>query len=76
MMLRRYGMNGPIVDAFDDGLAAICGNKKLAIEDLVHKLMDGEDVDPKSLGKEELDYYKTVKVLTGASLYSDSWLDV
>ena len=76
MMLRRYGMNGPIVDAFDDGLAAICHNEKLAIENLVHKLMDGEDVDPKSLNKEELDYYKTVKVLTGASLYSDSWLEV
>lgn len=76
MMLRRYGMNAPIVDAFDEGLAAIMRNEKLAIEDLTHKLMDEEPVDPSSLNEEELACYKTIRVLTGKSLYSDSWLEV
>jgi 5-methyltetrahydrofolate corrinoid/iron sulfur protein methyltransferase len=76
MMLRRYGMNGPIVDAFDEGLAAICRNEKLDIEDLVHKLMDGENMDPATLNEEQLKFYKTVRVLMGLSLYSHSWLEV
>ena len=77
MMLRRYGMNGPIVDAFDEGLATITRNEKLDIEtNIIHKLMDGEEVDTGSMSKEEIDYVKTVKVLTGKSLYSDSWLEL
>jgi hypothetical protein len=36
--------------------------------------MDGNMPDTASLGKTELEYYKTTMVLTGKVLYSDSWL--
>jgi 5-methyltetrahydrofolate corrinoid/iron sulfur protein methyltransferase len=39
-------------------------------------MMDGEAVDIASLPKEMANYAKTVRVLTGDSLYSDSWLDI
>ena len=44
--------------------------------ELVHKLMDGEAADIASLPKEMANYAKTVRVLTGESLYSASWLDI
>ena len=46
------------------------------IVDLVHRVMDGEKPDLASLSKKEVDYVKTVRVLTGESLYSDSWLEI
>ena len=38
--------------------------------------MDKEQIDLKSLSKEEVDYAKTTKVLMGQILYSDSWLNM
>jgi hypothetical protein len=38
--------------------------------------MDGEEIDPKTLGKEEANYVKTTKVLIGKTLYSHSWLEL
>jgi 5-methyltetrahydrofolate corrinoid/iron sulfur protein methyltransferase len=46
------------------------------IIDLIHKTMDGDAPDMASLSKEMQDYKKTVDVILGRSLYSDSWLDV
>ena len=46
------------------------------VVELIHKIMDGEDVDMGSLSKELKDYAKTAKVILGHSLYSDSWLEV
>jgi hypothetical protein len=37
--------------------------------------MDGEIIDPASISAEEVKYVKTVKVLLGEVLYSDSWLE-
>jgi cobalamin-dependent methionine synthase I len=76
IMLMRYGLYSAIVDAFDADLVKIARGKRPDIVDLVHKVMDGERPDMKSLTKEQADYVKTVRVLTGDTLYSHSWLEV
>lgn len=75
MMLERYGMVGAIVDAFDEELKAFANGSRADLRDLVFRTMDGEDVDPGTLTKEQVNYIKTTKVLMGKILYSDSWLD-
>jgi len=76
IMLKRYGMYSAIVDAFDEELYAIAKGKMPEIENLVYKVMDGEDVSYEGLSKKEIDYVKTAKVLLGQTLYSDSWLEL
>jgi 5-methyltetrahydrofolate corrinoid/iron sulfur protein methyltransferase len=76
IFLKRYGMYSAIADAFDAELQAIAKGKRPEIEALVHKVMDGEAVLLSGLSKEESDYVKTARVLTGQTLYSDSWLDL
>ncbi len=76
IMLKRYGMHSVIADAFDEELRAIADGKRPNIEDMVCRAMDGEPVDIASLSSEEAAYVKTVKVLTGRTLYSDSWLEL
>ncbi len=76
IMLMRYGLYSAIVDAFDAELIAIARGQRPEIVSLVHKVMDGEKPDLASLGEEEAKYAKTVRVLTGESLYSHSWLEV
>ena len=43
---------------------------------LVHRVMDGEEPDLKTLSPKEVSYVKSVKVLLGKSLYSHSWLEL
>ena len=38
--------------------------------------MDGTAPDPSSIDKELGDYVKTVKVIMGETLFSDSYLDI
>jgi 5-methyltetrahydrofolate corrinoid/iron sulfur protein methyltransferase len=76
IMLMRYGLYSAIVDAFDAELISIARGRKPEIVNLVHRVMDGEKPDMASLGEEEAKYAKTVGVLTGANLYSHSWLEV
>ena len=76
VMLMRYGLYSAIVDAFDADLIKIAKGEMPQIVDLVHRVMDGDKPDLTSLGEEEIKYVKTVRVLTGESLYSHSWLDV
>jgi 5-methyltetrahydrofolate corrinoid/iron sulfur protein methyltransferase len=42
---------------------------------LIHKAMDGEDIDLSRLSEKEIEYVKTAKVLMGETLYSDAWLE-
>jgi 5-methyltetrahydrofolate corrinoid/iron sulfur protein methyltransferase len=44
--------------------------------DLIYGMLDGTEPDRASLSKEMLDYAKTVDVILGKSLYSDSWLEI
>jgi 5-methyltetrahydrofolate corrinoid/iron sulfur protein methyltransferase len=76
IMLERYGMASAIVDAFDEGLTRIARGGREDLRKLVYRMMDGEELDLKSLNKEEADYVKTAKVLIGKTLYSDSWLEL
>lgn len=76
MMLERYGMVGAIVDAFDEDLKLFATGGRQDLRDLVYRVMDGEDVDLKSISKEQGNYVKTTKVLIGKTLYSDSWLEL
>jgi cobalamin-dependent methionine synthase I len=76
VMLMKYGIHSAIVDAFDTDLIQIARGQRPDIVDLVHKMMDGEKPDLSSLSEELVKYAKTVRVLTGESLYSHSWLEV
>ena len=48
--------------------------RRESIVNLVHRVMDGEQVDMEALSPKEVDYVKTTRVLMGESLYSHSWL--
>ncbi len=76
LMLQKQGLYSSIVDAYDKDLMAICKGEKPELEALVAKIMDGESIDMSSLSEEEQKCAKTVNVLMGKSLYSDSWLDI
>lgn len=76
VMLKRFGMGSAIVDTFDTELHKFARGEMKSIEELVHKVCDGEAVDMGSLSKEEQNYVKTARVLMGHSLYSDSWLEL
>jgi len=75
-MLKRVGLKSAIVDPLDEGLMNVARDKVPELEAIVARTMDGEEIDPGSLSKEELDYFKTTKVLLGKILYSDSWLEL
>lgn len=76
IMLMRNGLYSAIVDAFDDDLKDFATGKKENIVKLIHRIMDGEKVDIASLSDEEAKYAKSVRVLTGVSLFSNSWLEI
>lgn len=76
IMIKRYGIYSAIVDAFDAELRAIVKGERPELEALVHRVMDGEQVNTDKLSKEEINYVKTVRVLLGHNLYSDSWLEL
>ena len=76
IMMMRHGLYSAIVDAFDDELIKIAKGERPQIIDLVNRVVDGEKPDLASLSPDEANYVKTVRVLTGESLYSDSWLEI
>jgi 5-methyltetrahydrofolate corrinoid/iron sulfur protein methyltransferase len=74
IMLMKQGLTAAIVDAFDDTIVDILSGRKDVIVRLVHEMMNGKKPDMAKLGEEETMYAKTVRVLTGESVFSDSWL--
>ena len=76
MMLMKYGLYSAIVDAFDAELMKIARGRRPDLVALVHRMMEGEKPDYSSLTEEQVKYAKTVRVLTGQSLYSHSWLEI
>ena len=76
MMLMKYGLHSAIVDAFDAELIKIARGERPELVGLIHRVMDGEKPDLSSLSQEEVGYVKTVRVLSGETLYSHSWLEV
>ncbi len=76
VMLQRHGMCSVIADPLDEKLADIARGNRQDIVDLIYSVMDGNAPDMDSLSKEMQDYAKTVNVILGNTLYSDSWLDI
>ncbi|MBT8361970.1 MAG: dihydropteroate synthase [Desulfobacterales bacterium] len=76
VMLERYGMKAVISDPLDTNLTDVAKGKRPEIVDIVHQAMDGTAPDVSSLDKELGDYVKTVKVIMGESLFSDSYLEI
>ena len=76
MMLMKYNLYSAILDIYDKELVEIAKGKHPEWVTLVHKIMDGEKIDIKSLSSKELEIYKTVKVLIGETIFSESWLEI
>ena len=76
VMLMKHGMESVISDPLDTQLTAIAKGERQDIVDLVYGIMDGTQPDIASLDKEMQDYAKTVNVILGNTLYSDSWLEL
>ena len=56
VMLERKGMYSCIADAYDDSLIAIARGEKPEVVEIIHKEMDGEEIDTGSLSKEIHDH--------------------
>ena len=76
IMLMKYGLSTAILSAYDSELMAIAAGERQNLIDLVHGMMDGNDPDPSKLSGSELEHYKTYKVLSGQTLFSESWLEL
>jgi 5-methyltetrahydrofolate corrinoid/iron sulfur protein methyltransferase len=76
VMLQKHGMYSVIADPRDAVLIDIAKGRRQDIVDLIYSVMDGNDPDTASLPKELQDYVKTVNVILGKTLYSDSWLEI
>lgn len=76
IILKNFGMTSAILDGYDKDIMAIAHDEKPEWEEFVMKAYNGEAVDLAGLDKKYVDFYKTVKILTGDALYSDSWLDL
>src|SRR5512135_408761 len=59
VMLMKYGLYSAIVDAYDEELLRICRGGLPEMVSLVHRVMDGDEPNPKSLTPKELEYFKS-----------------
>jgi 5-methyltetrahydrofolate corrinoid/iron sulfur protein methyltransferase len=76
VMLEKCGMYSVIADPLDDTLIDIAKGKRQDIVDLIYGMLDGNEPDVGSLSEEMQNYAKTVNVILGKTLYSDSWLEL
>jgi len=75
VMLERNKLYSAIADPLDRDLVRLVRGELPHLVELIHKAMDGDDIDLSPLSKEEADYVKTAQVLMGQNLYSDAWLE-
>jgi len=75
VMLKRNGLYSAIADPLDTELMSLIKEEMPEVTELIHKTMDGEDVDLSSVSQKGVDYVKTARVLMGETLYSDAWLE-
>jgi len=75
VMLERNGLYSAIADPLDEELMRLNRGDMSQIAELIHKVMDGEDISLSGLSQKEVEYVKTAKVLMGETLYSDAWLE-
>jgi 5-methyltetrahydrofolate corrinoid/iron sulfur protein methyltransferase len=75
VMLARNGLYSAIADPLDKELMSLMRGAMPKEVELIHKTMDGEDVDLSNLSPKQVHYVKTARVLMGQTLYSDAWLE-
>jgi 5-methyltetrahydrofolate corrinoid/iron sulfur protein methyltransferase len=75
VMLERNRLYSAIADPLDKELMSLARGEMPEIVELIYKTMDGEDIDLSSLSQKEVEYIKTARVLIGATLYSNAWLE-
>ncbi len=75
LMLQKNGLYSAILDAYDTEIMALCKGELPDIVELVERMMDGATVDIGALTPAQRAYARSVNVLTGDVLYSNSWLD-
>lgn len=75
-MLAHYGLSAAIVDAYDAEIMALCRGERPEIMECIGMCMRGEISTVSTLPENLRPYVKTFRVLSGETLYSDSWLDV
>ncbi|MEW6520835.1 MAG: dihydropteroate synthase [Thermodesulfobacteriota bacterium] len=76
IMLMKYGISTAIVNSYDAELMAICKGERAEMVNMVHGMMDGNDPGPAGLAGTALEHYKTYKVLSGQTVFSESWLEL
>jgi len=76
MMLMKYNFYSAILDIYDKELIEIAKGKHPEWVKLVHKIMEGEKIDFQELTPKEIEIFKTVKVLMGEIIFSESWLEL
>lgn len=74
-MLIHNDLHSAIVDPYDSVLIDIAKGKRPDIMELVVNMLEGKEVRTDDLTDEMMKYYKTVRVLTGDVLFSNSWLE-
>jgi cobalamin-dependent methionine synthase I len=75
VMLAKNGLYSAIADPLDKDLMGLIEGKSPKEVELIHRTMDGEDIDLSTLSRKQVEYVKTAKVLMGETLYSDAWLE-
>jgi 5-methyltetrahydrofolate corrinoid/iron sulfur protein methyltransferase len=75
VMLEKSRLYSAIADPLDKELMSLIKGEMPKAVELVHRTMDGDDIDLNSLSPKEVEYVKTAKVLMGETLYSDAWLE-
>lgn len=76
IMLMKNGLKTAIVNSYDSELMAIAKGERQDLVDLVYGMMDGNDPNPATLSGAALEHYKTVNVLSGKTVFSESWLEL
>ncbi|OPL12182.1 MAG: dihydropteroate synthase [delta proteobacterium ML8_D] len=75
-MLMKYEIWSAIVDTYDHELIKLAHGQMPELLRLVHDIMDENEPDPGTLSPKETEYYKTVRVLMGKTIFSESWLEL
>jgi len=75
VMLEKYGLYSAIADVLDPELVGLNRGGIKDIRELIHGVMEGEQVETSGLPEKARDYVKTARVLMGDALYSHAWLE-
>ncbi|AIH04556.1 MULTISPECIES: dihydropteroate synthase [Thermodesulfobacterium] len=76
MMLMKYDLYAAILNVYDRELVEIAKGLHPDWVNLVGRIMDGEEIDPKDLTPKEVEIYKTTQVLLGKTIFSEFWLEL